>query len=317
MSKIPEKYSAEEWEHLRERFFKSILKTTEIAELGRNVGVSWPFKGSGETPEKYIKFNFEELQNVPGLIGKKKRVKDLMDVLREILAFDDPFSNMADTIEDKSKEDSVYERILKKLKISESYPVNLMFFSSETQKLLHDNGVKTLMEAINFGKKSALRAKGSNDLSSLVNGIALVNESILKTHLPFRIGHQGLYLPEAVGLLIRNLDTSLRIELLDQAGMPLTDSEISIKNEISKDSLEPKMKVVLMRFNELCSQFDDQVDELKELFSGSPELVERYFLPINAPEIERIAIALSMIYFGNSKKSQHGIFKKVSNLFKR
>ena len=114
-SEIPEQYSAEEWEHFRKRFSNSILKTTELAELGRSVGISWPFKGSNETPKKYIAFSFEELQSVPGLIGKKKRVNDLMDVLREILAFDDPFSNMMDTVEKKSGENRIYEDILKKL----------------------------------------------------------------------------------------------------------------------------------------------------------------------------------------------------------
>ena len=114
---MPEKYSAEEWKYLCDRFSKSILKTTEIAELGRNVGISWPFKGSDETPEKYISFSFEELESVPGLIGKKKRVKTLMDVLREILAFDDPFSDMMDTVEKKNTEDRIYHRVLKKLGI--------------------------------------------------------------------------------------------------------------------------------------------------------------------------------------------------------
>ena len=49
-----EKYSAEEWEHIRKRFFNSILNDTEIAKLGQNVGVSWPFKGKGETHSKFI-----------------------------------------------------------------------------------------------------------------------------------------------------------------------------------------------------------------------------------------------------------------------
>ncbi len=66
-----EKYSAAVWEHLRERFLNSILNDTEIAKLGQNVGVSWPFKGSDETPAKYIRYEFEELNTVPGLIGKK------------------------------------------------------------------------------------------------------------------------------------------------------------------------------------------------------------------------------------------------------
>lgn len=308
----PEKYSAEEWEHFRERFSDSILKTTEIAELGRSVGVSWPFKGSGETPEKYIKFNFEELQQVPGLIGKKKRVNDLMDVLREILAFDDPFSSMMDTVEKKSGENLVYKRILKKLEIPEDYPVNLMFFSQKTKTLLHNNGAKTLMEAIRLGERSP---ESESELSSLISGLSLANEATLKIHLPFRTGQRGLHLPEAIGLMVRDIDEPVRMELIRQAGISTQNStnsepEPPIASEVS-------LKVVFVRFNELCSWFDKQADELKKI-CDSPESIERYFLPINDAEIERASIALAVMHFGTSVKSpDSSMLKKMSNLFKR
>ena len=310
---MPKKYSADEWEHFRERFSESILKTTEIAELGRSVGISWPFKGSGETPEKYIRFSFEELQNVPGLIGKKKRVNDLMDVLREILAFDDPFSNMMDTVEKKNNENRVYKRVLKKLEIPENYPVHLMFFSPETQKLLHKKGVTTLMEAIRFGERLS---ESDDDLNSLLSGLALVNESTIRKHLPFRLGQRGLHLPEAVGLMVRNIDEQVRVELLKQAGISVAGSEDSDQETTKSGAKEASLQVVSVRFNELCSWFDTQTDELKQACS-SPESIERYFLPINDAEIERVAIALAMIHFGDSKKTESGMFQKVSNLFKR
>jgi hypothetical protein len=313
---IPKKYSAEEWEHFRTRFSESILKTTEIAELGRSVGISWPFKGSGETPEKYIKFSFEELQSVPGLIGKKKRVNDLMDVLREILAFDDPFSDMMDTVEEKSNDDRIYERILKKLEIPENYPVNLMFFSPDAKELLHTNGIKTLIEAINLGKSSSKKLESDNDLHSLINGLALINEATIRKHLPFRIGQRGLHLPEAIGLLVRSMDEPVRIDLLRQAGIPLTDSENSSEETIEHKPSETSLKVISVRFNELCSWFGTQTDELTR-FCDSPESIERYFLPINDAVIERVSIALAMIHFAPSLKAKSSIFKKVSNLFKR
>lgn len=314
---MPEKYSAEEWQYLCERFSKSILKTTEIAELGRNVGISWPFKGSDETPEKYISFSFEELQSVPGLVGKKKRVQTLMDVLREILAFDDPFSDMMDTVEKKNTEDRIYHRVLKKLGIPEDYPVNLMFFSSDTKELLYKNGIKTLIEAINFGKRSSIKAESNNDLHSLINGLALINEATIRKHLPFRIGQNGLHLPEAVGLLVRGIDKPVQIELLIQAGIPLTDSETSTKETTAHHiSLETALKVVSVRFNELCSWFSDEVDNLKQL-CDSPQSIERYFLPINDADIERVSIALAMINLGDLKKHKDGMLGKISGLFKR
>lgn len=313
---MPEKYSAEEWQYLCKRFSKSILKTTEIADLGRNVGISWPFKGSDETPEKYISFSFEELQSVPGLIGKKKRVKILMDVLREILAFDDPFSDMMDTVEKKNTEDRIYHRVLKKLKIPEDYPVNLMFFLPATRELLYKNGIKTLIEAINFGKRSSIKVESNHDLPSLINGLALINEATIRKHLPFRIGQSGLHLPEAVGLLVRGIEKPVQIELLIQAGIPLTESETSTRETTQHTSLEAALKVVSVRFNELCSWFSDEVDNLKQL-CDSPQSIERYFLPINDAEVERVSIALAMINFGDLKRNKGNMLGKISGLFKR
>jgi len=315
-SATPEKYSAEEWEHFRKRFSNSILKTAEIAELGRSVGVSWPFKGNGETPEKYIQFTFEELQSVPGLIGKKRRVNDLMDILREILAFDDPFSSMMDTVEKRSNEDRTYEVILKKLEIPEDYPVGLMYFSNKTSDQLYNKGIKTLIEAIRFGGRSLAKTNSENDLHSFINGLILANEATIQKHLPFRIGQTGLHLPEAVSLLARSIDEPTRIELLNQAGISLTDSEKSVEETVDKKSLEPSLKIISIRFNEICSWFRNQAQELKELCS-SRESVERYFLPINDAQIERVSIALAMTHLGSTDTLRNGIFKKVSNLFKR
>jgi hypothetical protein len=310
-NEVPEKYSADEWEHIRKRFSESILKKTEIAELGRSVGISWPFKGNGETPEKYIQFNFEELQNVPGLIGKKKRVADLMDVLREILAFDDPFSSMMDTVENKS-ENRVYKRALKKLEIPENYPISLMFFSSKTKKLLHENGIKTLLEAIRFGERLS---ENNDDLNSLISGLGLVNKATIKKHLPIRIGQLGLHLPEATGLMVRNIEEPIRLKLLIQAGL-VTSGENPGEEAVKSDTLETPVKLALVRFKELCSWFSTQADELRKI-CDSPESIERYFLPINDAELERVAIALAMLHFGAPNKTKDGMFKKVSNLFKR
>ena len=82
----PEQYSAEEWEHFRNRFFASILVDMDISKLAQNVNISWPFKGSDETPGKYIEYDFEELKSVPGLVNKEKRIHLLMDIFRETLA---------------------------------------------------------------------------------------------------------------------------------------------------------------------------------------------------------------------------------------
>ena len=112
------------------------------------------------------------------------------------------------------------------------------------------------------------------------------------------------------------IDKPVQIELLIQAGIPLTDSETSTKETAKHNALETALKVVSVRFNELCSWFSDEADTLKQL-CDSPQSVERYFLPINDAEIERVAIALAMINFGDLKKNKGNMINKISGLFKR
>ena len=140
----------------------------------------------------------------------------------------------------------------------------------------------------------------------------------MKLHLPIRTGHRGLHLAEAVGLMVRDMSKPMQLEFLYQSGIPMTDSEVSFREQNDKEPTETALRVASVRFNELCLWFDKQLAELKELCS-STESVERYLLPINDSKIERIAMALILTSFGDvkTKKKEGGIFSKLSNLFKR
>jgi hypothetical protein len=314
--KIPEKYSAEEWEHFRERFFNSILKDTEIAVLGQNAGVSWPFKGSGETPIKYIAYDFEELQSVPGLVGKKTRIKKLMDILRETLAFDDPFSDMVDAVEADSAEDDSFERILAKLEIPADYPAALIQLSAETAALLKSEGVKTLIQAIHFAQDLACNVEVGADLRSFLNGLAHTDEPTIVKYLPFRRTERSLHLAEAVGLIARDLDQPVQLELLSQAGVTLTHDEQDLRKRLSKDALDASLFAAMERFDLLCSWFKTEAADLEQTCTTSGA-VERYFIPINEPRCERIAAALARAKYGIPASERRGFLGKLSGLFGR
>lgn len=311
-----EKHSEEDWERIRKSFSNSALKTTEIAELGRNVGISWPFKGSGETPEKYIQFNFEELHNVPGLIGKKKRVKDLMDILSEILAFDDPFSDMMDTVDERSAEHRRFKRVLRKLQIPENYPIEFMYFSPETREILKNGSVKTLIEIIDSGQNTIDAVQNDDELQVFLNGLALANEATIKKHLPYRLGVNGLHLPEATGLLIRDLSRPVKLELLNLSGSPLSDEDKTLLERANEEPLEASVKTALGRFDSLCAWFAEEIEELRQLDITDGSL-KRYFLPINNLQYERIAVAMLKIKFNVTQPDRSGLIGKFSRLFKR
>lgn len=305
-----EKYSAEEWEHIRKRFFNSILNDTEIAKLGQNVGISWPFKGAGETPTKYIEYDFEELHSVPGLIGKKRRIKNLMDILRETLAFDDPFSEMVDTVESESEEDDTFERILAKLEIPPSYPAGFVHFAPETEALLEDEGVSTLIDVIHFAQKIARNVVVGGDLKTFLNGLAHKDELGIAKHLPYRRGIRGLHLAEAIGLIANDLPEAAKLQLCSQAGVILSAEEEAIIAKASSLKTEASVKAALERVAKVIEWFTAEAGELKQTFSsgGSPE---RFFIMINDAQRERLALALTKLHLGIRDNKKSGFFGKL------
>ncbi len=311
-----EKYTAEEWEHLCKRFFNSILNDTEIAKLGQNVGISWPFKGSDETPLKYIDYSFEELQEVPGLIGKKTRVRKLMDILRETLAFDDPFGDMVDSVEAESQEDDTFERILTKLNIPSDFPVALIEFEKGTHELLKNEGVENLIKVIHFGQSLARNVVIGGDLKTFLNSLAHKDEAGIKKHLPYRNGERGLHLSEAFGLVAANLSPALQLEILHESGLELSEEEEAQRNQASSLNREAGLKLAKERVEAICKYFSTEAAELQELLAagGSPE---RYFLLINDQRVERIAVFLAKAHFGVVDKDKRGLLGKITGLFGR
>ncbi len=313
---IPEKYTAEEWQHLRKRFLNSILNDTEIAVLGQNASISWPFKGSDETPTKYIAYDFEELQSVPGLIGKKSRIKKLMDILRETLAFDDPFSEMMDIAESESEEDDTFDKILAKLEIPTSYPADFIHFSPETRELLKSEGVETLIQTIHFGQNLARNVVIGGDLKSFLNGLAHTDEASIIKHLPYRRTERNLHLAEAVGLIARDLEEPVQMELLSQSGVSLTEDEEALRTRASQLVLDESLKTAMERFDALCEWFTQEATDLEQICTTSGS-VERYFIPINEPRRERVAATLARAKFGIPKSERRGFLGKMSGLFGR
>lgn len=306
----PEKYSAEEWNHIRKRFFNSILNDTEIAKLGQNVGISWPFKGKGETAAKYVEYDFEELQSVPGLVGKKSRIKSLMDILRETLAFDDPFSDMVDTVESESEEDDTFERILAKLEVPPSYPVEFIHFAPDTMELLKNEDVNTLIDVIHFGQKIARNVVVGGDLKTFLNGLAHKDEVGIAKHLPYRRGIRGLHLAEAIGLIARDLPEAAQLRLLAQADVTLTDEESAKLSKASTLNTEASIKTAVGKVAKASEWFSAEAADLEQVFAtgGSPE---RYFIMIGDPRRERVALELAKLHLRIADTKKSGFLGKL------
>lgn len=312
------KYSAEEWEYICRRFTNSILNETEIAKLGQNAGISWPFKGNDENPNKYIEYTFDELNSVPGLIGKKSRIHKLFDILRETLAFDDPFGDMADQVEAGNEQDDTFDRILERLEINKDYPAKFVHFRDDTIELLsRESNAQTLIDIIHFGQGLSHSAVVGADIKALMNSLAHKDHVGIRKHIPYRRAG-GLHLAEAIGLIADDLNDSLQAELLFQSGAALSSEELALRERgVAADS-ERQLSSALDQVTELCNWFSVEAADLKEIFAagGAPE---RFFLINNEPRTERVALALARLHFGVTTigAPKGGVLGKLSSLFGR
>jgi hypothetical protein len=306
-----EKYSSAEWDQLRSRFFfDPIMSESEIAKLGQNVGISWPFKDSDETVAKYLEFEFEELNSVPGLVGKKGRVRTLMDILRETLAFDDPFGDLAQAVESDCVVDSTFDSILTKLEIPVDYPIDYIHFSKETKEMLHSEGMKTLIDCIHFGQKLGSDALSGGDLKNFLNGLAHKDEAGVAELIPFRPGMRGLHLAEAIGLIARDLSQAAKLSLMKTSGATLTAEEQMVLASEDEQAIEASLRTAKAQLNKVCGWFKDDAVVLEEIFNtgGAPE---RYFIMINKPERERLAVELAKMHFVVEEEKKPGLFGRI------
>lgn len=309
-----ELYTSEEWETMRQRFASSALNDTELSILAQNAGKKWPFKGSDETPAKYIEFEFDELASVPGLVGKKKRIQTLLDILRETLAFDDPFADMADKVEHDGETDSTYDRVLDRFSIPGEYPAKFIAFDAEGRHMIRDEGFGTLMKVVEYGKTLPYDVQGATDLKSLMNSLAHKDELGIAKFLPYRRGTPGLHLAEAIGHIARRLDPTLQVELRSQIGDELKPEEAALLERATNMTLEGRLKNALERIDAISEWFAAEAAELRDLVENGGSY-ERFFITLNDPRLERVALALTRIKFGDPKLEKTGFAAKLGSLF--
>ncbi|TVP75238.1 MAG: hypothetical protein EA353_14320 [Puniceicoccaceae bacterium] len=316
MAKVPTvKVSAETWDGLRLRFAGSIFYDTELTLLGQNAGMSWPFRGADETPGKYLEYEFEDLLTVPGLAGHKARVKLLIAILEETLAFDDPFSDMVDTIKAETDSDSGPEKLLSRLDIPQKFPSSLIHFGPESKRLLFDERLETIGQIIAYSQRNATQAEFPEDFKSLINYLSHRDEIGISRFVPFRVGKRGLHLAEAIGLVSRDLPDAVQYELLSQAKVPLKPAEDALRENLDQEVFKKAVSEAQSRIAVACGWFFKEEQELREKI-GTTEQMERFFVVLNNPHRERVATVLARLYFGVDVESgKRGLFGSIKGIF--
>ncbi len=287
------KYTTTEWDEIRKKFRHSIMADTSLVSLAQNLDtMEWPHKGDGEKPSKYIDFNYSELLMLPEIAGNAEKADHLIGILKETLAFDDPFGDMVSQVEETSAKENPILKTLARLGIPDNFPLMLANFSEGTRIVCASEGVKTIGEFANLGQQMSTRVVLGGDFRNALNALTHGDEEGIGQFLPYRKGATGLHLPESIGLISAGLPRADQLSLAKAYGAKLSNSDAAAAKPMTKEQIEKHEAMMKVTLNAALEWFKEGKEALlKHLADGGT--YERYFAVLNEPAREAIAVKLT------------------------
>lgn len=219
---MPAKTTPKEWDEVRTAFATSIMVDTSLNSLAQNLdGPDWPVKGADETPAKYIDLSHEEVVELLALKNQPEESLDfLTSILRDTLAFDDPFGEMLEQTEEAANRDNPVLKNLAKLGIPENFPLEHCALAPDTREFCRLEKLGTLSEFAVFAQNMSQNVIVGGDFRALLNALSHVDEQTIARFLPYRPGVRGLQVIEGTAQIVRSLPPEPR-RALARSGAPV------------------------------------------------------------------------------------------------
>lgn len=199
MSESTEKITAQDWDGVRTAFASSIMVDTKLSSLAQNLeGPDWPINGNDETPAAYIDLTFDEVKEMLALKGYPNYATLLVSILKDTLAFDDPFGDMLEHSEQNAEKDNQLVKNMAKLSIPEDFPILLTALDDDTREFCRLENLTTVGEFARFAQNMSQNVIVGGDFRKLLNALSHVDVKALREVLPFRVGGTGLHLFECL-----------------------------------------------------------------------------------------------------------------------
>jgi hypothetical protein len=277
---MPSPTTPSEWDAVRTAFASSILVDTALASLAENLdGPPWPGIDKSETPSHYIDCDYDEVVLALTLKGyAEETIDSLVEILRETLAFDDPFGDMVEQSQSAADADNPILDNLRKLGIPGNFPISHTSLSADTKEFCGRENLATLGEFAVFAQGMSQAVVVGGDFRSLLNSLSHIDEQQIKTFLPIRAGHKGLHFIEAVAAVVAGMSAIAR-------------RSFAASDSAASDKVSQQVAV-------LAKYFADQVQALDERIVQGFSL-SRELMVLQNPETEPLVAKLVQPYLSN------------------
>lgn len=269
----PARYTARQWDEVRRAFCTSILADTPLTSLAQNLeGMEWPLSGPSEIPSTYLEMEYEEMCERLALRGQPATVADqLIDILKETLAFDDPFGEMITQSEDVSKAENPLVKNLAKLKIPGEFPVKLTALSPETLLFCQLEGIATLGEFAIAAQRMAGSVIVGGDFRALLNALSHVDERTLARYLPFRPGEKGLRYIEGLAQAVGGQPVAVQAALASRLEVPLPKAVQELASSVSSTDVAAARSALGAHAEALRVYCKDEYEQIaQKIAAGAP-----------------------------------------------
>lgn len=269
-------YTAKDWDEVRAAFASSIMVDTSLSSLAQNLeGPDWPIKGPDETPSAYIDLGYDEVTELLSMKGYPGKMDLLISILKDTLAFDDPFGDMVQQAEVTAERENPLLKNLAKLGIADSFPISLTGLDADTRDFCRLEKLATLGEFAKFAQSMSQNVIVGGDFRTLLNALSHVDETGLAALLPYRTGTKGLHL----------------IECLAQVSRPDSATE---------------------RTGEAIEYFADELSALRAKIEGGADLQREVMVLNNAAAEARVVAILAPLVGGKKPEPvKKGFFSRL------
>jgi len=204
--------SAKEWDEVRSAFGSSIMVDTSLSSLAQNLdGLDWPFTGADEKPSTYLDYTYAELQAEFEGRGNPSATELIIQILRETISFDQPFGEMVKQTEAVNHRENPMLRTLSRLGIPEQFPLGLTLIDDSTRELCRLEKVETIGQFALFAQNVSTNVIVGGTFRELLNALAHVDEKVLASYMPLRMGNPGLHFIEALRQSTRSSNPSSHV----------------------------------------------------------------------------------------------------------
>ncbi len=299
-----EQRAAAEWDRVRKKFRQSIMVDTSLSSLAQNLDMEdWPFKSAKDTPSKYVDLTYEELVSAPSMAGHPERVEQLIKILQETLAFDEPFGEMvAETLTSHDKDNPILKNIVK-LGIPEDFPIALVALTPETREYCTMEGLTTIKQFAVFAQNLAQNVIVSGDFREFLNALSNVDDATLAQFLPFRRGSKNLHLLEGLALTVRAQPAEIQAALAQRYGARLGIEDGRRAKSAQSADVATAEEILVQQASAYIEYFQGDLKDLQQqIIEGFP--LGRLATVLNDPMVESVVTGLLKPYLAPAGVAQ-------------